>query len=141
MNCNEIELDLEDESNRTYLGKKLINMSLHDENLTKDETKVLRKHIGKLDWLVINTRLDISRYALDLAKKQKKATLKHLRDMNKVLKKVHEKESRFMFRRIGNKEDLCVIGVCDASYHNDDNSVGGEMIMLGSKKMDAASSK
>ena len=25
VNCNEIELDLEDESNRTYLGKKFIN--------------------------------------------------------------------------------------------------------------------
>ena len=30
------------------------------------------------------------------------------------------------------------MGVCDASYHYDDNSVGGELLMLGNKKTDAA---
>ena len=62
-----------------------------------------------------------------------------MRNVNRILKKVHEKESRVVFKRIGNKKDLCVIGVCDASNHHDDNSVGGEMIMLGNKKTDAAS--
>ena len=59
--------------------------------------------------------------------------------MNRVLKRVHEKESRVMFKRLGKKEDLCVVGVCDASYHHGDNSVGGEMIMLGNKKTDVVS--
>ena len=62
-----------------------------------------------------------------------------MKDVNRVLKIFHDKESRVMFKRIGNKEDLCVIIVCDASYHHDDKSVGGEMIMLGSKKIDAVS--
>ena len=43
-----------------------------------------------------------------------------------------------MFRRIGRKEDLCVIGVCDASYHYDDRSVAGEIIMLGNKNNERA---
>ena len=42
----------------------------------------------KLNWLAANTRPDISIYTLDLAKKQKKATLKDVRDMNRVLKRV-----------------------------------------------------
>ena len=46
--------------------------------LTKDELKVLRKYIGKLNWLAANTRPDKAIYALDLAKKQERATLKDL---------------------------------------------------------------
>ena len=107
--------------------------------LTREELKLLRKCVGKLNWLATNTRLDIAIYALDLAKRQKKATLKDLRSVNRVLKKVHKKESKVKFKKIGNRADLCIVGVCDASYHYDDNSVGGELLMLGKKRMDAAS--
>ena len=44
-----------------------------------------------------------------------------------------------MFKRIGAKEELCVFGVYDASYHNDYKSVAGEMIMLGNKNTDKMS--
>lgn len=40
-----------------------------------------------------NTRPDTAIYALQSAKKRKKATLKDLREVNGILKKVHEKES------------------------------------------------
>ena len=45
--------------------------------------------------------------------------------MNRVLKKVQEKESKVMFRKIGTKEELCMLGVCDTSYHNDEKLVNG----------------
>ena len=75
--------------------------------MTKDELKVLRKYIGKLNWLAANTRPDKAIYALDLAKKQKRATLKDLRDVNRVFKKVQEKESKVVFKRI-RKKKTCV---------------------------------
>ena len=75
--------------------------------LTKDELKVLRKYIGKLNWLTANTRPDKAIYALDLAKKQKRATLKDIRDVNRVFKKVKEKESKIVFKRIRRK-NTCV---------------------------------
>ena len=109
-----------------------------DEMLTRDELKVLRKYIGKLSWLAANTRPDLAIYMLELAKRQKKATIKDLRDVNRVLKKVKGKESKVLFTRIGEKDELCVIGVSDASYHYDDRSVAGEIIMLGSKKTENA---
>ena len=65
-----------------------------DEELNRDEMKVLRKYVGKLNWLATNTRPDIAIDALELANKQKKATLKDLKEVNNILKKVHEKESR-----------------------------------------------
>ena len=53
--------------------------------------KVLRKYVGKLSWVVDNTRPYLVIYALELAKKQKKAVLKDLREINKVVEKVPEK--------------------------------------------------
>ena len=70
--------------------------------------------------------------------KIEKAILKDLRSVNSILKKVHEKESRVKFKKIREKEELCVVVVCDASYHYADNSVGGELLILGNKSMDAA---
>ena len=78
-------------------------------------------------------------YALDLAKKQKAAVLKDLRSVNRILQKVREKKSKIVFRKIAEKDSLCVIGISDASYHQDENAVSGEMILLGNKKTVAAS--
>ena len=36
-----------------------------DEPLTRDELKVLRKFVGKLNWLAANTRPDLAIYALE----------------------------------------------------------------------------
>ena len=105
-----------------------------DETLTRDELKVLRKFVGKLNWLAANTRPDLAIYVLELAKRQKKAMIKDLREINRVLKKVREKESRVLFTKIGEKDELSVIGVSDASYHHDDRSVAGELIMLENHK-------
>ena len=37
------------------------------------------------------------------------------------------------------KEDFCLIGECDASYHGEETSVAREIIMLGNKKMEKVS--
>ena len=66
--------------------------------LTKDELKVLRKYIGKLNWLAANTRPDKAIYALDLAKKQRRATLKDLRDVNRVLRKFKKRKVKLYSR-------------------------------------------
>ena len=61
--------------------------------------KVLRKHVGKLSWVADNTRPDLAIYALELAKKQKKAVLKDLREINKVVEKVPENKTKLCSRR------------------------------------------
>ena len=77
-----------------------------DKVLSREEMKLLRKYDGKLNWLAANTRPDLSIYALDLAKKQKVATLKDLRSINWILKKVQEKECKVIFTKIAGS--LCV---------------------------------
>ena len=110
-----------------------------DELLTREEMKVLRKYVGKLNWLASNTRPDLAIYALDLAKKQKNATLKDLKNINRIVRKVNEKESKVIFGKISRIDDLCVFGISDASHNQAEHSVAGEMILLGSKTTMVAS--
>ena len=44
-----------------------------------------------------------------------------------------------MFKKIGEKEDLNLLSVTDASYYVTENTVAGEMIMIGNKKTEAVS--
>ena len=127
-----IEISMEDYAKS--LEEIQIRNAKADETLTRDELKVLRKFVGKLYWLAANTRLDLAIYALELAKKQKKATIEDMREVNRVLKKIKEKESKVLFTKIGEKDELSVIGVSDASYRYGDKSLAGELIMLENQK-------
>merc|ERR1712090_84812 len=115
----------------------LIREDKSSEPLDRDEMRTLRKYVGKLSWLASNARPDLAIYALNLAKKQKKATLKDLRDINRILTIVRSKKSKIIFRKIGEKEDLCLIGITDASYSTTDNAVSGIIILIGNRKTNA----
>jgi hypothetical protein len=132
-----IEISMEDYAKS--LEEIQIREGGSEEMLSREELRVLRKFVGKINWLAANTRPDLSIYALDLAKRQKNATLKDLRDINRILKKVQEKENKVVFGRIAKKNDLCIAGICDASYHQEENLVAGEIILLCNKSTEAAS--
>ena len=51
-----------------------------------------------------NTRPDLAIYALELAKRQMKAVIKYSREVNRVLKKVREKESKVVFTKVAEIE-------------------------------------
>merc|ERR1711905_81722 len=95
-----------------------------DEFLTMVETKVYRKYTGKLMWLAENCRPDLAYAALDMSKKASKATVKDLKKINKVVDRVHERESRVMFRKVAEREDFITFGVADAAYSKIERPVG-----------------
>ena len=84
-----IEISMEDYAKS--LEEIQIRDTKADEPLTREELKVFRKFVGKLNWLAANTRPDLAIYALELAKRQKKAVIKDLREIDRVLKKVRGK--------------------------------------------------
>ena len=43
---------------------------------------------------------------------------------------MREWDSRLKYERIGDKEDLIIVGVSDASFKTDDKSVGGVFLFL-----------
>ncbi len=65
-----IEISMEDYTKS--LEEIQIRDAKADETLTRDELKVLRKFVGKLNWLAANTRPDLAIYVLELAKDRRK---------------------------------------------------------------------
>ena len=97
------------------------------------EWKVYRKYTGKLLWLAENCRPDLAFMANQLSKKSHNATISDLKYVNKVLKKVRERDSEVVYSRVGNKEELVIRCMSDASYMKAKESVGGSLVMLGNR--------
>merc|ERR1711962_855828 len=116
------------------LEKIEIRKGMPEEPLTETEMKMYRKYVGKFSWLASNTRMDLAIHVVNSARKQKNAVLKDFRDINRIIDKIGEKESKVVFGRVARKEDMCVIGISDASYHQENPTVAGTIIMLGNVK-------
>ena len=74
-----------------------------------------------------------------MSKKNQGATISDLRDINRILKHVHSKDSKLKYRHLGNKEDLVIIGLGDASYKQDDKAVWGVILLLANSSFTKAS--
>ena len=105
-----------------------------NDPLTLLENKMYRKYVGKISWLAENCRPDLAVSAVKMAKQNGKATLKDLKVVNDVVKKIRMKENAVKFSRIGNKEDLVVTGIGDASYKVDEKAIGGNVVLLRNMK-------
>ena len=112
---------------------KEIRRDKKDSPLTKTEMKLFRKYVGKLSWLAENTRPDLAIWALNLSLKNSNATIGDLKKINQIVKKVKSRQSRVKFTRIGDRDDIAVHSVGDASYKCDAQSIGGNLIMMGNK--------
>ena len=56
------------------------------------------------------------------------------------MKRVREKESRLKYGYLGDKEDLVIIRIGDASYKQDDEAIGGVILLLANSSLTCASS-
>ena len=65
-----------------------------------------------------------------MSKKNQVATISDLRDINRIIKHVHSKDSKIKYGHLGNKEELVVIGLGYASYKQDDKAIGGVNLLL-----------
>ena len=52
---------------------------------------------------------------------------------------MHRRDSKIEYGHLGNKEDLVVIGLGDASYKQDDKAVGGVILLLANSSLTKAS--
>ena len=137
-NDEHIEISMEDYADSINEIKEIRKAS-RTEKLTKAELKEYRKYTGKLSWLAQGTRPDLSYSALDLAKKNNSAAISDLRNINRIVEKVKKEENKIIYRKIGDRENLQVVGIVDASYKPDDKSIGGMIIALTNENMTQAS--
>ena len=94
---NGIKVSMEDYTNSLQDIKNIRKVEDCNEPLTKLEMKECRKITSKIAWLANSTRPDLSFTALWMSKNNNKATISDLRDLNRVLKKVRERESRIKY--------------------------------------------
>merc|ERR1712112_631426 len=135
---NQIEISMEDYAD-SITEIEEIRKAGREERLTKVELKEYRKYTGKISWLAQGTRPDLSYSALNLAKKNNCATIADLRNVNRIVEKVKKEKNKIVYGRIGEKEKLQIVGIVDASFKNDDKSIGGMMIALMNEEMTKAS--
>merc|ERR1712115_311225 len=133
-----IEISMEDYA-ESIKEIKEIRKADRTEKLTKAELKEYSKYTGKLSWLAQGTRPDLSYSALDLAKKNNIAVISDLRNINRIVEKVKKEENKIIYRKIGDRENLQVVGIVDASYKPDNKSIGGMIIVLTNENMTIAS--
>jgi hypothetical protein len=115
---------------------KNIRLAKGDDPLTRTELAVYRKFTGKIAWLAANTHPDLAFMALDMARKNNSVTIRDLKRINVVLERIRSRPSEVMFRKVGEKEDLVINGLADASYKMDDRSIGGDLVILGNRLTD-----
>ena len=137
-NNGKIEVSMEDYADSIEEIKE-IRIAKRDEKLTKAELKEYRKYTGKISWLAQGTRPDLSYSTLNLAKKNNNAVISDLRNVNRVVEKIKNEKNKIVYGKIGDREDLQVVGIVDASYKNEDKSVAGMMIALTNASMTKAS--
>ena len=129
---NEIVISMDDYANSI---EEIIDIrkARPDDPLTKQEIQVYRKYAGKVGWLAANTRPDLSITALLMSMKNNDAKIRDLKRVNHVVKRIRSKPNKVVFSKVGKKDDLVVFGMGDASYRIDDKSIGGNLILLGSR--------
>ena len=137
------DVDIRQEEQKIIVSMDVYADSMHpiadfrkgdnSEALNEIELKVFRKYTGKLLWLAENCRPDLSFMANHLSKRSHNATLSDLKYVNKVLKKMRERSNEVVYSRVGDKEELVVRSMSDASYLKVKESVGGSLAMLSNK--------
>merc|ERR1712177_167654 len=113
-----IEISMEDYADSVEEIKE-IRKANRNERLTTAELKEYRKYTGKISWLPQGTRPDLSYSALNLAKKNNNAVISDLRNVNRIVEKIKTEKNKIVYGKIGDREDLQVVGIVDASYKNE----------------------
>jgi hypothetical protein len=113
-----------------------IRLAAGTDLLTEVELSIYRKYTGKFAWLAANTRPDIAFTASDMSRKNNSTTIKDLKRVNIVIRRIKEKPCEVFFGKIGPKEDLMFFGLADASYKMGDKAIGGDLVVLGNRRTD-----
>ena len=77
-----------------------IHKADYDKELLKLEMKEYMKMTEKIAWLANSTRSDLNYTVLHMSKKNNAAAMSNLRDINKIIKKLRERDSKLKNEKI-----------------------------------------
>ena len=105
------------------------------------ERKEIRRVVGELLWVSLMTRPDLSFDINQLSTRITTATIKDLKDAQRLVYKAKLDPISLNFTRLGNKGDLRIKLFTDASFNNQENklrSTEGRVLLLESKSSSKA---
>ena len=105
----------------------------NEAKLNKPQFKEFRAASGKITWLAEQTRPDLAYDVIDMTSHNKDASIKDIKDMNKVIKKAKEHDTIVKFSRIGDFKDMKILAIADGAYCKKEQktkSVMGRFIFL-----------
>ena len=138
-------LDIKIEETKLEVSMEEYTLSLEEwpvregkkrEHLNKDELKVFRKITGKISWLAMNCRPDLSHNSLKLSMRSRDATLQDLKYANASVRKAKAKVSKVSYKRVSAEGEASVYGISDASHKPGEKAVGGQFVVMGAAKTD-----
>ena len=100
-----------------------------EEELNKDENRLIRKSTGQLNWASSQTRPDLSFESFSLSTSLNKAKLKHTKQANKVISQAKKRKLKLVFQRLGNFENLHFELFADASLGNVEENLHTKSMM------------
>ena len=103
------------------------------DDLSKDETKLLRETVGQANWVATHTRPDLSFDVLDLSVALKSPKVENILQANKMIRKLKCDSCKVQFPKLGNVSNLRIVLFSDASYANlydEVSSAEGFLVLL-----------
>ena len=112
----------------------LENQRLKDDakELTPDELMGLKRLSGQMNWVVTQTRPDVSFDVCSMSNTGKRPKVKLIKEANRALKKMRNNTLCLHFPPLGDPEYLEVLAFSDATYASlvDGSSQGGHIVLL-----------
>jgi len=105
-----------------------------EEDLKEEEMTTYRSGVGKLNWLVQQTRPDIAFETSILSTKNKQVKYKDLKKLKKTIRNIKEKDVEIIMRKLNDETEIEIY--TDASFGNVENGKTqiGYIISLKDKK-------
>ena len=115
----------------------LEDVDMNDNPLNEEAQELFRSCVGKIGWISMLSRPDLSFDSVMLSTRLGKANMKDLKLAVKSLRKVKSETTEIKFQDLGSPEDWFVEGHGDAGFKSlldGVSSCGGQVVLVGNKK-------
>lgn len=102
--------------------------------LDENEVNIYRSYVGTFMWLSLKVRPDLAFSVLEICKKVLQATIKDMKAINAIVRKVSRQGNIIKYMDEDTKEHIKVIAISDLAYFRNNNYIIRSVITLASDR-------